>query len=1151
MKIVRGSWSTVVRRVVAGVVATLVATAAWGVSASATPVAETLTTTMTSTSSLDAMAVGDLGAVTNVLEPYHDVVAAEIASNATGQRTLGFVERTESGFDIKVATSATLTGSWSTFETIAQIADGSNEPDIEVSLGNNQVSTVIWTNANRDSISGSWRSTSIPEWETPVTLSTGLTSIAYLDVGTLAASAFITFRGYDTVAGSNRAFAIDWYQTVATAPTVVEVSSTSTKQATEVLQVTDGDDDAMVVWLQDPTASTTDTVWGKVWDGLTWYTTEQLSTSTGSTALSTLAIGHALNRMIVGWWEANTAIIIDYFDPSADTWNTGTITLQSGLNSTGVTKDLMILADPTQPNGIVAWTEKDGATNRHRGLISGSSGPGSPFWISNATDTVFNSTGGMRDNGMVGAMELDGDATVMWRYSGGFETTVIRFSADTGTWGAEATYGGTDGYKVNGHGTFGVTGGATSQTMWVLAGQSSVKALGTSTWSGTSPTTPSLLTDASTLDSGENLVLGVTPTGNSLAVWTDAVGEQLLYSTKSASASLWSAPSAIVDTYWIRNPRLVDDGTGNFALLWRERTSSVSSVVARVASWNQSSGWSTPTTISSATISIDCLTPAMTSAGSGLVTYVDSADQTSLYGATFDTEGNVTTGTVIATDSSGGFTCGGDANRFSIALANDGRYMIAFDASYSFGPEVYTVSGSLGSGAVASPTLRSPASTSSREYYYPKLASKPDGTVALVWNEYDTTTSTDSQTVIIGQIGSSFGAPINFDASTGIAIVDQMDMAYLADGSLVFTALQDGTQYDVMSMRLASGSATPSVALLALNVDQYYFAAHDSSSYNVLVLDYSDGSIDYHRLASGSTAWTRADVATPTSTLVNKFAVAVAGQADAIGWILDNSSTTWPQVAVRSVATPGLITLSPTRIINTRPTGKIGNRTGTADPMIFNVYGKGGLPMSGIGAVLLNVTVVDPEVGNEGGYLTVYPCASGRPDASNLNFVARQIIPNTVIAPVDPSGNICFHSYGQTHVLADVSGYFPTGSSLQTLTPTRIINTRPTGKIGNRTGTADPMIFNVYGKGGLPMSGIGAVLLNVTVVDPEVGNEGGFLTVYPCASGRPDASNLNFVARQIIPNTVIAPVDPSGNICFHSYGQTHVLADVSGYFPTS
>jgi len=122
----------------------------------------------------------------------------------------------------------------------------------------------------------------------------------------------------------------------------------------------------------------------------------------------------------------------------------------------------------------------------------------------------------------------------------------------------------------------------------------------------------------------------------------------------------------------------------------------------------------------------------------------------------------------------------------------------------------------------------------------------------------------------------------------------------------------------------------------------------------------------------------------------------------------------------------GLITLSPKRIMDTRSTGKIGSRTGTAASTTFNVYSKGGLPTSGISAVVLNVTVVDPEVGNEGGYLSVYPCASGQPDVSNLNFTNGMTIPNTVIAPVDSAGNICFYSYGKTHVLADVSGYFPT-----------------------------------------------------------------------------------------------------------------------------
>ena len=73
----------------------------------------------------------------------------------------------------------------------------------------------------------------------------------------------------------------------------------------------------------------------------------------------------------------------------------------------------------------------------------------------------------------------------------------------------------------------------------------------------------------------------------------------------------------------------------------------------------------------------------------------------------------------------------------------------------------------------------------------------------------------------------------------------------------------------------------------------------------------------------------------------------------------------------------------------------------------------------------LNVTVAEgenPTVG--GGYVTVFPCGT-RPDASNLNFIAGQTIPNIVIAPVSATGTICFYVYGTAHLLADVSGYFP------------------------------------------------------------------------------------------------------------------------------
>jgi hypothetical protein len=72
------------------------------------------------------------------------------------------------------------------------------------------------------------------------------------------------------------------------------------------------------------------------------------------------------------------------------------------------------------------------------------------------------------------------------------------------------------------------------------------------------------------------------------------------------------------------------------------------------------------------------------------------------------------------------------------------------------------------------------------------------------------------------------------------------------------------------------------------------------------------------------------------------------------------------------------------------------------------------------------VTVVDGEAGNAGGYVTVYPCGT-RPTTSNLNFVAGQTIPNSVIAPVSATGKICFYVYGKAHLLADVSGFFGGG----------------------------------------------------------------------------------------------------------------------------
>jgi hypothetical protein len=105
-----------------------------------------------------------------------------------------------------------------------------------------------------------------------------------------------------------------------------------------------------------------------------------------------------------------------------------------------------------------------------------------------------------------------------------------------------------------------------------------------------------------------------------------------------------------------------------------------------------------------------------------------------------------------------------------------------------------------------------------------------------------------------------------------------------------------------------------------------------------------------------------------------------------------------------------------------------------------------GLPQTGIGAVALNVTAVEGYDDKGYGFVTTYPCDSPStpaPNSSNLNFSGGQTIPNAVIAPVSTDGYICFSVTGNTDLLVDASGYFPTGPGFTSLTePKRLVDTR-------------------------------------------------------------------------------------------------------------
>jgi hypothetical protein len=162
----------------------------------------------------------------------------------------------------------------------------------------------------------------------------------------------------------------------------------------------------------------------------------------------------------------------------------------------------------------------------------------------------------------------------------------------------------------------------------------------------------------------------------------------------------------------------------------------------------------------------------------------------------------------------------------------------------------------------------------------------------------------------------------------------------------------------------------------------------------------------------------RAHVLIPANMMLGEHTLSVLGLASGAG-------AKMPVRITGSESTPGSgfsALATPVRLLDTRSGSKVGALDGSAVAYELQVSGRGGLPVSGVAAAALNVTVVDGQARNEGGYVTVYPCGT-RPDASNLNFVSGQTIPNSVIAPVSASGKVCFYVYGRAHLLADVSGY--------------------------------------------------------------------------------------------------------------------------------
>jgi uncharacterized protein (DUF1501 family) len=243
------------------------------------------------------------------------------------------------------------------------------------------------------------------------------------------------------------------------------------------------------------------------------------------------------------------------------------------------------------------------------------------------------------------------------------------------------------------------------------------------------------------------------------------------------------------------------------------------------------------------------------------------------------------------------------------------------------------------------------------------------------------------------------------------------------------------------------------------------------------------------------------------------------------------------------------VPLAPIRTIDTRDgTGGVARRPlNPEERLSVPVTGVGGVPDSGVTAVVANITSVEA---TQPMFFTAYPGSTKRPETSNINGGPGRPVPNLVIMGVGIDGCIeVYNSHGSTHCLVDVFGYFREGAGdrFNPVTPARLFDTRvghgvPVGKIPAGT----PVEIQVAGWAGVPLDGATAVVMNLTATEPE---SPGFLRLTPSGTAPVVTSNVNFFAWDTVPNLAICKLGEGGRITLDTAGQaTHALGDVFGYF---
>jgi hypothetical protein len=247
------------------------------------------------------------------------------------------------------------------------------------------------------------------------------------------------------------------------------------------------------------------------------------------------------------------------------------------------------------------------------------------------------------------------------------------------------------------------------------------------------------------------------------------------------------------------------------------------------------------------------------------------------------------------------------------------------------------------------------------------------------------------------------------------------------------------------------------------------------------------------------------------------------------------------------------VPLSPSvTVLDTRTSGGGNAPVGQAGSRAFQVAGVGGIPTTGVSAVLVDLTAISPSGTT---YLTLWP--DGGPSAavrSMVNARPGQILSNTAVVPVGAGGRVVvYNNVGNTHVLVEVQGYFTTssggsGGGFFPVDHTRLVDTR-SGLGTNAAAIPSGGTRTVTLTGGIIPAGAAAAFLDVIVTNATVG---GWLGAYPAGGSHGNHSAMDFYSG-ITEHGISVRLSANGQATFsnQSGGPIHLILTAEGYFSSN